>query len=234
MSASDNLSQSSAKDEKPMSNTQTAFSILRDMILKNELASGSNHLEGELADLLGMSRTPVREAALILEMQGLVEVKPRHGIRVLPLSSKDMSEIYEILTALEALSAELAADKNLPEEEFIVAEQSILDMENAIEVKDLEAWAKADEVFHRELVRLGGNQRIANVVKKYSNQVSRAKNLTLNLRPAPSKSNEDHRIVLDAIKAGDSQTARQIHTDHRVQAKAILLGILDKYGFQNL
>ena len=91
--------------QRSPSQTQRATALLREMIVSNRLPAGSNHLETELADLLGMSRTPVREAAIALGAQGLVEVRPRHGIRVLPISPADMEEIYSILTELESLAA---------------------------------------------------------------------------------------------------------------------------------
>lgn len=234
MTVSEKSFDTASKTSKSKSNTHQALEILRNMILSNELASGSNHLEKELASLLGMSRTPVREATLILEAQGLVEVKPRHGVRILSLSSKDMAEIYEILTELESLSAELAANKDLPDDEFLIAEKAIRDMDQALKNEDREAWAEADEIFHSELVRLGGNKRIADVIDKYNDQVRRARYLTLNLRPTPTQSNEDHRNVLTAIREGKATTARKLHTAHRIQAKTMLLALLDKYGFHNI
>jgi DNA-binding GntR family transcriptional regulator len=219
---------------KNKSSTYLAVEILKGMILDNRLAAGSNHLESELAKLLGMSRTPVREATLILEAQGLLQVKPRHGVRILSLSSGDMTEIYEILTELESLAAELAAGKSLPDEEFIAAEKAISDMDQALKEDNREAWAIADEAFHNELAKLGGNQRIANILAMYTDQVRRARFLTLYLRPDPSKSNQDHKDVLEAIRLGDAHRARALHKAHRMQAKMMMVGLLEKYGFHHV
>jgi DNA-binding GntR family transcriptional regulator len=219
---------------KGKSNTQQALSVLKELIVDNRLASGSNHLESELAEMLGMSRTPVREATLILEAQGLIEVKPRHGIRILSLSPKDMSEIYDILTELESLSAELAANMEYSEADFLVAENAIEKMDKALAEDDLESWAVADELFHSELVRLGNNGRIANIFTMYSDQVRRARKLTLNLRPKPTKSNDDHRNVLKAIRDGKAGEARILHRAHRIQAKKVLIELLEQYGFHNV
>ena len=228
--------QESSLSAKPVvrSNTQQAVETLREMIVENRLASGSNHLESELASLLGMSRTPIREAALILQAQGLVEVKPRHGIRILSLAPEDMSEIYDILTELECHSAELAAGAELEAKEFQKAENAIEKMHAALLQQDLEAWAEADDEFHWELVRLGGNTRIADIVRTYNDQVRRARKITLNLRPVPTKSNDDHRTVLAAIKSGRGKEAREVHRRHRVQAKQMLVGILEKYGLHSV
>ena len=123
-------------DLSALSNTQIAVQTIRRLIVENELAAGSNHLESELATLLGMSRTPVREATLILEAQGLLEVRRRHGVKIMSLSIDDMSEVYQILTALESLSAQLAAQKTFPDTEFEAAEEAIKEMDEALENDD--------------------------------------------------------------------------------------------------
>lgn len=204
------------------------------MILDNRLAPGSSHLETELASLLGMSRTPVREAALVLQARGLVEVKPRHGIRILPLAPEDMAEIYDILTELECLAVEKAAQANLSSDKFAAADRAIAEMDHALEADDLGAWARADAAFHAELVRLGGNSRIAAIVRTYSDQVHRARKFTLTLRPRPVQSNDDHRRVLEAMKSGDWKTARKAHREHRITAKHTLVDIIEQHGLKSL
>ena len=82
-----------------------AYQKLRLRILNDELPPGAQALEQEIADALGISRTPVREALIRLEKEGLVEVLPRRGMRVLPLSPTDMREIYELLYSLEPTAA---------------------------------------------------------------------------------------------------------------------------------
>src|SRR5436190_6022784 len=89
--------------------TDRAYAELRGRILRNEMPIGRLFLEQELADQLRMSRTPVRETLIRLEQDGLVEVRPRHGMRVRPVSADDVREIYEILTCLEATAAGLLA-----------------------------------------------------------------------------------------------------------------------------
>ena len=95
--------------EKALSSSQRAIQALRAKIFAGDLAAGSDHLESELAELLEMSRTPVREAVLTLEGQGLLEMRPRKGVRILPLSPGDMAEIYDVLTQLESHVTERAA-----------------------------------------------------------------------------------------------------------------------------
>ncbi|NOE27856.1 FCD domain-containing protein [Ruegeria sp. HKCCD6157] len=222
------------QDAKTLSNTQRAVRDLRRMILSGELAAGTDHLESELAETLGMSRTPIREAALMLESKGLLEMRPRKGVRILPVSSDDMREIYDILTELESLAAQRAAEAGYSEDELAVLAGSIAKMDQAIEAEDLEAWAEADELFHQELVRLGGNKRVEAIVAMMSDQVRRARATTLFIRPLPVKSNEDHRVVFQAISEGRPDVARERHREHRLQAKTMLCGILEKHRLNSL
>ena len=219
---------------RPKSQTSRAVEALRELIFTGELPAGSNHLESELAERLGMSRTPVREATLMLEAQGLLEVRPRKGVRILSLSVEDMGEIYEILTELESLAAERAAAKQYGADELSVLAHAIKEMEKAVTEENREAWAEADEVFHRELVRLSGNSRIAAIVNTYNDQVRRARSMTLNMRPMPVKSNRDHHALFDAISAGNASEARKIHWTHRSEAKTMMTDLLLKLGLKQV
>ncbi|MEX3017573.1 GntR family transcriptional regulator [Gymnodinialimonas hymeniacidonis] len=213
---------------KPASSSQRALNELREKIFAGELAAGSDHLESELADLLNMSRTPIREAVLTLESQGLLELRPRKGVRISPLSPEDMAEIYDVLTELESLAAERAASAGHDEAELQELAIAISDMDVALASSDLEAWAEADDRFHQELVRLGGNSRIVMIVNMMSDQVRRARATTLFMRPVPTKSNEDHRKVYQAIAEGDFEMARNTHREHRQHAKRIIVELLNR------
>ena len=201
------------------------------MIVSNRLLPGSNHLEGELAELLGMSRTPVREAAVILANQGLIELKPRRGIRILPISPRDMEEIYSILTELEALAAHDVAKAGIAPADLAELEAYLDRMESALSEEDRPAWAQADDAFHRKLVGLAGNRRLETIVSTYSDQAHRARLLTLFIRPAPHQSNTDHRALVDAIAAGDATRARDIHRAHRIAAKNLMIKLIATHGF---
>jgi len=211
---------------KPMSNTARAVEKLRELIFSGALAPGSNHLETELADRLGMSRTPIREATLTLQAQGLLEVRARRGVRILPISARDMEEIYDVLTVLESMAAGDAAKAGYGHEDLAVLAGTIADMEEALAAENRHAWADADDRFHAELVRLGGNQRVVSIVTLMADQVRRARAVTLFIRPLPLQSNADHRQVLDAIRSGDHARAQAVHRTHRMGAKAVLLRLL--------
>ncbi|MXU66624.1 GntR family transcriptional regulator [Oceanomicrobium pacificus] len=221
-------------DKPAASQTQRATQQLRDMILTNRLPAGSNHLETELAEMLGMSRTPVREATLVLESQGLLKVRPRRGVQILTLSPEDMTEIYQILTELESLAAELVAAKKLSAAKLAPLDRALERMEKSLDDNDREAWAAADEEFHATLVNLSGNSRLAAIVSTYNDQVRRARNLTLFIRPLPRASNEDHARLMEALRDGDAERARELHRQHRMRAKTTLIALLEKHGFHQV
>ncbi len=233
MGSAENSSKGSkgSKGVERKSHTQIAIDEIKRLIIENELPAGSSHLESELAEKLGMSRTPVREAALILETLGLLWVRPRHGIQVRPITPGDMNEIYLIVSELEGLAAQLAAERKLDDADLATAQKAIDDMDLALEHDNREQWAAADEVFHRELLRLSGSERIAKLVETYNNQVKRIRNYTLHLRPSPVQSNEDHCKLLKAIRRSDAAAARAIHTEHRNRARILLVALLEKYKF---
>ena len=226
--------QTGVAGSKPLSQTQRAASELRRMIVSSELPAGSSHLETELAELLGMSRTPVREATLMLEAQGLLEVRPRRGVKILSISPDDMEEIYQILTELECLAAERVAERCSSPEMLEPLRQATRRMEKALDRDDREAWASADEEFHAELVELAGSERLKSVISTYNDQVRRARALTLFIRPAPTKSTTDHLALIDALEKGDAALARRIHREHRIGAKSLMISLLRKHGFHQV
>lgn len=216
------------------SNTAIAIDKLRELIFSGQLGAGTDHLESELATQLGMSRTPVREALLRLETQGLLEVRPRKGVRITTLSPRDMAEVYDVLTELESLAAENAANQNLKDSDLAALSKAIQAMDQALVDDNREKWATADDAFHTELVRLGNNNRVRHIAEMMSDQVRRARLVTLYMRPAPTKSNDDHRDVMNAIRAGDADQARKIHRNHRQAAKTVIIALLERHHLSSL
>ncbi|MEO1705216.1 MAG: GntR family transcriptional regulator [Pseudomonadota bacterium] len=209
--------------------TTRATDALRTLIFAGELPPGSDHLEAELAERLGISRTPVREALARLEAQGLVTIRPRRGARIVGLSPEDMDEIYAVLTVLEAAAAGKAAARGLGDDALAPMRAAIDAMDRALAEGDLEAWATADDAFHSALVAASGNRRLGEAVSLYADQVRRARMVTLRLRPIPHRSNEDHRAVLAAIEAGDPAAAQRIHEQHRETARSLLTELLKSH-----
>lgn len=213
--------------------TEEAYARLKSEILDNRLSPGFQALEPELAQRLGMSRTPVREALIRLQEDGLVEVIRRRGMRVLPVSPDDMREIYEALSCIEAEAAALLAARR-PPPDTAPLDKTILDMENALIADDLDAWALADNAYHRAVVELCGNSRLAAIAVTLQNQSHRARMFTLRLREKPFRSTSDHRRQVEAIRAADSDGVRRLFRSHRQHAATELLDILERFRLHSL
>ncbi|MEO1794334.1 MAG: GntR family transcriptional regulator, partial [Pseudomonadota bacterium] len=195
-------------------------------IFENTLEPGRFVLQETLAAELGVSRTPVREALIRLEREGLVEIRPRRGMRVLPVSRHDMTEIYEVLAVLEAEAARLAAERAPPE--MIDALQSAADdMDSAIAVSDRLAWAEADDRFHKLLADASGNARLKRMVAIVTDQAARVRRRTLHLRPLPRVSASDHLKLVRAIRKGDGDRAFALHEAHRRKSARLLMALLE-------
>jgi DNA-binding GntR family transcriptional regulator len=216
------------------SRVDDAYRALRQRILDNAFPPGYQALEQTLADELGLSRTPVREALIRLQKEGLVDVVPRHGMRVLPVSPTDMKEIYEILSALEGMAAELLAKRRPADAELAPLERASRDMANALRADDLEAWADADERFHRQLIELAGNRLLVRSVLNFWDRVHRVRRLTLRLRPKPVNSTREHMALVERIRAGDPHGAHAVNRAHRERASRELVAILERYRLQHL
>jgi DNA-binding GntR family transcriptional regulator len=206
-----------------------AYRLIRQKILDNQWAPGTQALEGALALEFGMSRTPVREACIRLANEGLVEVVPRHGIRVLPVSPSDMREIYEILTSLESTAAELAARAKPSAEALAPLDRASRDMERALKRDDLDAWAEADERFHRHLLALCGNAKLAAIVFNFWDRAHRARMVTLRLRTPPVTSTREHLAIVQAIRRGDAAAAGALYRAHRERASRELTELLQRH-----
>ena len=213
---------------KRESRVDQAYAEIRRRILDNYYAPGHQVLEQELAADLGMSRTPVREALVRLQNERFVQLIPRHGMRVVPLSIQELREVYEVLTSLELTAIERLARAELDDETLTAIEKSVDEMDSAVRKKDVDAWAKADERFHRTLVTLCGNQRLAAMVEMLWEQGHRARMTTVRLRGSLEQSNREHRAVLDAIRKRDWRQARARHAKHRARAMTEILNLLQQ------
>ena len=193
-----------------------AYHDLRYRILTGRLAPGTTLLETELAALLSLSRTPVREAVIKLEEEGLVEVRPRHGVTVKALSLQDFGHILNVFSALEVRAVELAAARGLTEPEAQALTRMLDQMEAATAAGDITRWSDIDDEFHAAIVALCGNQRLQDAISAFWGQQYRARLMILPLRPLPEDSDREHRLILAALRAGDRGFARERHNAHRL------------------
>ncbi|MBP1155828.1 MULTISPECIES: GntR family transcriptional regulator [unclassified Paenibacillus] len=204
---------------------QRAYLAVRHAIRHLQLSPGQTVLERTLADILGMSRTPVREALVRLELEGWVRLIPRRGFVVAPIVVDDLQQIYEVVEALDGIAGRLATGRVTPEElqqlELLIEKQ-----ENALANDDLLEWTDLDDQFHNGIVDLAKNPRLRGIMDNQSDQLYRARLFTIQHRPQPTRSIMEHKAILAVMKAGESEAARTMLQSHRFRARNEILEVL--------
>lgn len=227
---------SATRAVRALRSTDAVYARLKQRILDNHYPPGAQLLESEVVQELEVSRTPVREAFVRLQQEGLLEIVPRHGVRISALSPGDMREIYDILMSLEPTAVELLVARRPARDELACLVDACDAMQAALvgSHPNLDAWAVADEQFHMNLACLCGNKRLAGMIMMVWDQAHRARMFTLRLRPPPMQSTTEHRAVLDAILAGDGERARELYFAHRKRGGKELITIIERHGIQRL
>lgn len=222
--------------ERRPSLVDDAYAALKRAIQDSSFAPGYQASEQEIALRLGMSRTPVHEAVIRLQEDGLVRVLSRRGVLICALAPEDMREIYDVIVAVEGRAAELLASLPHAAREAAVSELAgyTETMAQAWQAGDLPVWGQADARFHRALVERAGNGRMTRIIQTITDQSHRARMLTLKLRRELGASVAEHRAIIDAIRLGDSVAAQGRVHDHRLRARDELLPLLESFGLRHL
>ena len=222
-------------DRRP-SLVDDAYAAMKEEIRESRFPPGYQASEQEIALRLGMSRTPVHEAAIRLQEDGLVRILPRKGIIICALAPADMREIYDVVIAIEGRAAALLAEMPEAKRENAAAELAAhtTTMAAAREAGDLAGWGHADECFHRTLVERAGNGRMIRINQTITDQAHRARMLTLKLRRELGASVAEHEQIIQAIRIGDAAAAQEQAYRHRSRARDELLPLLESFGLKHL
>ena len=148
------------------------FMSLREAILKGDLKPGERLLELQLADKLGVSRTPIREAIRMLEQEGLAVTIPRRGAEVAKMTLKDMEDVLEIREALDELAVKIACVK-ISEEQFDMLIEKKLAFEASTQTREVKKIAEADVCFHDVIYEATGNPKLETLLNNLREQVYR-------------------------------------------------------------
>lgn len=206
---------------------ETVCETLRDAIRKGILEPGERLMEVQLADELGISRTPVREAIRKLEQEGYVIMMPRRGTYVADVSVSDVKEIFEIRSALESLATGLAARRIEPDE--LEKLQSLLnEIEGYIKKNDIEKIVEADIKFHGLLYQVSRNDRLVSIISNLKEQLARFRTLSMSYPGRLQETFEEHSEMVEAIANGDVSGARDAAEHHMERAEETLLKAMRK------
>jgi phosphonate utilization transcriptional regulator len=186
---------------------------LERMILAGELAVGAKLNEASVAEMLGVSRGPVREAFRALEAAGLVRLEKNRGVFVRQIGVAEADEIYELRAVLDEFAGRLASEQAGPVD--VADLRSRIDrMERAVAAGDLDAYHEANLGFHDRLVQLAGNGKLLALYRRLVNELSLYRRATLDQVGIPSVSLKEHRAIVDCIASGQAAAAGRLLREH--------------------
>ena len=189
------------------------FNTLRQAIITGEFAPGERLMEIALANRLGVSRTPVREAIRKLELEGLVVMIPRKGAEVAKITEKDLRDVLEVRSSLEELAAELATER-MNEEIKEKLEKALDDFKKAIDSEDNAAIADSDVEFHDIIFEATGNARLIQIISNLREQMYRYRLEYLKDTEYHTVLLNEHRELVKAMLEGKKDEARKIMKKH--------------------
>jgi DNA-binding GntR family transcriptional regulator len=192
---------------------QRVHDHLRDEILSGRLTPGTELSEVALAESLGVSRGPVREALGRLATEGLVTIRPRRGAVVRALSGDEFIEAYQVREALETLAVRLAVPK-LTGDDLAALDRSIDEMSRCSAADDVQGFFEANTAFHLVFFDVAANRMLADLYRQLRGQIDRYRLRSLELRGELRRSIAEHKAILRAAKTGDVERTVHLVSEH--------------------
>ncbi len=203
------------------------FESLKQAIVKGKISSGEWLVESHIAETLGISRTPVREAFHKLEREEFIERQPRGGFTVLGLNRKDIEETFGIRSVLEGYAARLAAVKH-EAEELEPLENKIEEFQKALDRKKMTLLPAINTEFHDLLYGLSKSPKLINMINGLRDQIYRYREMILKENEFASTSNMDHKRMLKYIRKRDAEGAEKLVREHILRGQEMVLQEYDR------
>jgi DNA-binding GntR family transcriptional regulator len=203
------------------------FESLKHSIVMGKIFSGEWLVESHIAETLGISRTPVREAIHKLEREGLIERQPRGGFTVLGLTRNDIEETFGIRSVLEGYAARLAAVKH-NKEELEALEKKIEEFQNALDRKRMNLLPAINTEFHDLLYSLSKSSKLISIINGLRDQIYRFRKMNLKEEKFAATSNQDHIQMLQSIRKRNAEGAERLAREHILRGREIVLKEFDR------
>lgn len=207
-------------DDEYLPLRDVVFKTLRQEILTGNLKPGERLMEIHLANKLGVSRTPIREAIRKLELEGLVIMIPRRGAEVAQISWKSLKDVLEVRRALDALAIELACER-MGQDELELLYKACESFEEATQTKDTRKIAEADVALHDIIVLSTGNKRLIQLVNNLSEQMYRYRFEYIKDVSQHDVLVQEHKEMYRCIQCKDKKAAASVvkkHIDNQEEA----------------
>jgi len=206
---------------------QDVFAYLKKSIIDQTIEPGARLVESKMADMLGISRTPLREALHKLEREDWIEKNPSGGFQVVCLTKDEIEQTFGIRSVLEAYAARLAAE-NHTGSDLIPLEKKMMEFKICLEEKDSDKLQKINTQFHDLLYSLSQSPKLIKMINQLRAQISRFRQIILKQEEYAYESNEDHFKMLGAIKNRDGDTVEKLVREHIIKGKTAVLNQLNK------
>ena len=201
---------------------ELVFDSLRKAIILGKLKPGERLMEIQLAEEMGVSRTPVREAIRKLELEGFVVMVPRRGAYVAGVSVKDIADVFEVRSALEGLAAGLAAER--------ITEEEMEELEKVIHLisgeEDILTVYKKDNEFHELIYKASRNHRLTQIITNLSEQINRFRLTSLSVPGRLKIAVDEHKKIIEAISDRNVDLAHSLACEHMENAEQNLINAI--------
>jgi DNA-binding GntR family transcriptional regulator len=203
------------------------FEQIKGMILRGEIPPGKRIIENELADSMGISRTPVREALHKLQAEGFLNPLPKGGYIVRGLTVSEVEETFDIRSILESFAAHLAAIR-YSEEELIPLEEKIEEFQRSLDKGNLRELTRINTDFHELLYALSRSPRLIKMINDLRAEIFLLRKVMLNSMDMARLSNKDHREMVKAIRKREAKKVESLVREHILRGKKFVLSEIRK------
>ncbi|MEG6616643.1 GntR family transcriptional regulator [Peptococcaceae bacterium 1198_IL3148] len=217
-------------DEPQSQVRDKVYQQLRRAIFDGALQPGERLIERKLAQIFGVSRTPVREAIRMLELAGLVYHLPRIGVVVTEINQSEVLEIYRIRAVLEGLAARMAAERISPDQ-LAQLEKLLRSIEESFKRKELDSLEKFHRQFNDLIYKAAGSARLYDMITTLLDYVVRYARVGYSKPGRIEEANKEHRRLLEALKLKDGDLAERLAREHIENSKKAYFSTLDKGQF---
>lgn len=213
--------------QKRKSLGEHVFDSLKQAIIRGKISPNEWLVESHIAETLGISRTPVREAIHKLEREGLIERQPRGGFTVLGLNRNDIEETFGLRGLLEGYAAKLAALKH-EADELKLLEKKIDEFQRALDLNKMDLLPAINTEFHDLLYGLSKSPKLITMINGLRDQIYRYREMILKQQTFAMTSNLDHKKMLKYIQKRDAQSAERVVKEHILRGRKMVLKEYDK------
>lgn len=206
---------------------EVVFNSLREAILTGQIQPGERLMEIQLAEKLGVSRTPVREAIRKLEIEGLAVMVPRKGAEVAKITEKQLRDVLEVRKSLEELAVQLAC-KRISKETVEELEQAHKEVQTKAYKKDLTAMVAADVHFHEIIYRAADNERLLQILNNLRQQMFRYRLEYLKDTDNHEVIVKEHAAILEAVQSLDVVKATKAIGQHIINQENGVISLIEQ------